>query len=220
MSIQANINQLLGMAAVYGRFSPGYEKRQEISAAKKAVKSAEKLTEASSKGISAADFESNFKPITAGAHVWKEAKEGEMSARKRLYEANPSKKNLQKYRQSRVIALGEPEDLIVAQTERAKAEREARQQVEQERLRKTREALLANSLNQLSITRRKIDLSNIENKPETADVAYPTKKAAKSAKKLTETSSEGVTTPATTTPANNAASSTATDPQQVDPLFM
>lgn len=139
MSFQGSINNLLSTVAVAGRLSPEFDSKQAAAAAEKKLKVLEKQ-EAQ---ITYAD------PGSTEDKIYQDIQEQKQAASKQLFEAKPSSKTYNQYRKARWSA-GEPFMTIPADQEeilieRANMEAEARLLRENERVQRTRTALMQNA---------------------------------------------------------------------------
>lgn len=125
MSIQANINQLLTMVAVGAKFMPGSEEKFELRKINKQMEGYKKQ---------ASFYEAPYESLSEG-----EIKAGEKlatdvtAASERRFELDPTSENYDKYMQNI-----KGTEVMKAQG-RAELERRAKEQVERERLAKSRE---------------------------------------------------------------------------------
>jgi hypothetical protein len=117
--IQGSINQLLSMAAIGTRLTPGYESRVEARKATKQIADTEaqlaQVTHTSEEG-------------TVTANITQELLENRAQASESLFRAKPTKETYRQY----VIS-------------RAEQEAEAAQRIRQQELARVREALTANA---------------------------------------------------------------------------
>lgn len=155
MSFQGSINNLLGTAAIAGRLSPGYESKQAAYGAKKKLKVLE-------------NQEAQITNATEGStehKIYQDIQEQKRDASKTLFESQPSKKTYQQYKKAR-WAAGEPISTFSADPseilqEQADIEAEAALRREQERLLRTRQALMSNApQTQFGIREKNINYGN------------------------------------------------------------
>jgi hypothetical protein len=133
MSIQANINQLLTMAAIGAKFIPGSEEKFAARKAEKGIRILEKEEKVLGEKTDMSDVD------VARSHEIL----GEKTAlRKKAYEAAPTGKRYEEYRKARgfsettVTPEYEPEEIAFI---KAQKQREAKEQIEHDRLAQSRE---------------------------------------------------------------------------------
>lgn len=158
--IQGSINQLLGQVAIFGRLDPNFESRQQAMQSKKQLKVLNKQLEATNQGKPAPE------EGTTRYNITKDIEKDIATQQRKLFEAKPSSKTYREYSLSRSSAFDEPiaqlggEDPMYAYNQLA----EEKMLAEQERVRKSREAmnmqLLANSPNRYGVRRTNIDYGN------------------------------------------------------------
>ena len=155
MSFQGSINNLLSTVAVAGRLSPEFEAKQAAAAAGKKLKVLEKQ-------------EAQITSATEGStehKIYQDIQEQKQAAAKQLFEAKPSSKTYNQYRQARWYAgepvmttPADPEEILI---ERANAEAEANLLRENERVQRTRAALMQNAPKPMTGKKETIKYDNI-----------------------------------------------------------